>query len=216
MIIVLHHSGHGRTGARGTSGLNDMTSFAADFTEPGKDDTHNPLTSRLMTFTKHRYGLKGRQLLCNLQDDGTIKLHYLGMKNDSAPATAQDRIRLYLMKNPTKSFTATELANKPTLSCTQESAKKALQRMVRHGTAKKCGKRGRETLYGANGVAAGWVSGASQVRNGETNSSRESHFVPISEETQAMTGESTGTSPVPDRDLSQLDDRMDDGFWNAN
>ena len=37
-----------------------MTSFAADFKEPGPKDTCNPVTSRLMVFTKHRYGLKGR------------------------------------------------------------------------------------------------------------------------------------------------------------
>ena len=205
MIIVLHHSGHGRDGARGTSSLGDMTSFAADFKEPGKDDPHNHLTSRLMTFTKHRYGLKGRQLLCNLQDDGTVKLHYLGLKNDTAPATAQDRIRLHLMKNPTQKFTARELEAKPTLSCTAESAKKALQRMVRHGTAKKVGKRGRETTYQANGVAAGWISGSSQGSQSEPEASRESHSVPISEKTQAMTGESTGTTPVPPEDLSHLD-----------
>ena len=177
MIIVLHHSGHARDGARGTSSLGDMTSFAANFTEPGKEDKHNPLTSRLMTFSKHRYGLKDRQLLCNLQDDGTVKLHYLGLKKENAPATAQDRIRLHLMKHPAERFTVNELANKPTLACTKDAARKALQRMVRHGTAKRAGKRGQETLYQANGVAAGWVSGASQVRKDETDSSRESHSV---------------------------------------
>ena len=216
MIIVLHHSGHGRDGARGTSGLNDMTSFAADFKEPGPKDTCNPVTSRLMVFTKHRYGLKGRSLRCTLQDDGTVKLHYLGLQDHNAPATAQDRIRLYLMKNPAKKFTASELADKPTLSCNKDAAKKALQRMVRHGTAQKAGKRGKETLYQANGVAAGWISGASQGSQSAPEPSRESHLVPENEKTQAVTGESTGTSPVPDKDLSHLGDRMDDGFWDAD
>ena len=216
MIIVLHHSGHGRDGARGTSSLNDMTSFAADFKEPGPKDTCNPVTSRLMVFTKHRYGLKGRSLRCTLQDDGTVKLHYLGLQDHNAPATAQDRIRLYLMKNPAKKFTASELADKPTLSCNKDAAKKALQRMVRHGTAQKAGKRGKETLYQANGVAAGWISGASQGSQSAPEPSRESRLVPENEKTQAVTGESTGTSPVPDKDLSHLGDRMDDGFWDAD
>ena len=83
--------------------------------------------------------------------------------------------------------------------------------MVRQGTSKRAGKRGTETLYQANGVAAGWVSNAFQVRNDETDSSRESHFVPDNEKTQAMTGESGGTSPVPDADLSHLYDK----FWNT-
>ena len=114
------------------------------------------------------------------------------------------------MKHPAERFTVNELANKPTLACTKDAARKALQRMVRHGTAKRAGKRGQETLYQANGVAAGWVSGASQVRKDETDSSRESHSVLENEKTQAMTGESGRTSPVPEPDLSHLDD----GFWD--
>ena len=74
----------------------------------------------------------------------------------------------------------------------------------------------KETLYQANGVAAGWISGASQGSQSAPEPSRESHLVLDNEENKAMTGESSRTEAVPEPDLSHLGDRMDDGFWDAD
>lgn len=209
MIIVLHHSGHGRDGARGTSSLGDMTSFAANFTEPAKDSTYNPLTTRVMTFTKHRFGLAGRRLLCNLQADNTIKLWYEGEQDTEQPATVQDRIRLHFMRKPNQGFTVNQLVGVAHLACNRDNAKKAIQRMIRQGTAEVKGQEGKEKLYGAKGVVAGWVTGAKQ------SDPLKGQIVPENGKTIDMTEKNAGTSSVPGANCPRLDLSPDEEFWEG-
>jgi len=196
MIIVLHHSGHGREGARGTSSLNDMTSFAANFQEAKDTDNCNPATTRIMTLTKHRFGLAGRRLFCSLQGDGTVKLVYKAEAPGVVPATVQERIRLHFMHKPANGFTVNELVENKLLNCTRENTKKAIQRMIRQGTAEVKGMDGKEKLYGAKGVVSGWVSGDSPSRSISVS--------PIPSTSTGTTEEIAGTEGVPGTQLSPM------------
>ena len=157
MIMVLHHSGKASGGARGTSALGDMTSFTADFEIPGDKSDFNKLTTRLITFQKHRMGLKGHQMAAMLQEDSTVKLHYLGVPSDQAASTVQDRVRLLLHRNPKKSYTIQELAANNLVSGKEDAVKKALQRLERLNVVQVAGHKegvsGRPPkLWGAAGV----------------------------------------------------------------
>jgi len=207
MIYVIHHSGHARGGARGTSALGDMTSFTADFDEPGKDSGYSPLTSRVLTFRKHRFGLKDHQMLVKLQDDQTIRLQYLGVPQEKTASSVQDRVRLKLHRAPTKEFTIEELSLSSQVSGSKEAVRKAVQRLIRHGLARKCrGGKGKTSTYAADGVVPG--------KFGQKDPLLSVSAVPSSETSQSTTAVSPGTNPCLISPLSQVQDF--DAFWDEN
>ena len=187
MIMVLHHSGKGAGGARGTSALGDMTSFTADFEIPGDKSDFNKLTTRVMTFQKHRMGLKGHQVAVMRNDDDTVKLHYLGAPSNESVATVQDRVRLLLHRNPKKSYTVQGLAENNLISGKEAAVKKALQRLQRLGEVQKAGMKDGARLWSAAGVLTGTFNSVSDV--------------PIQTESTGTTEENHRDSPCPESHL---------------
>ena len=207
MIFVIHHSGKGGSGARGTSALGDMTSFTADFDVPGKDSNFSPLTTRVMTLRKHRFGLKDHQLLATLQDDGTVQLNYIGIPAEKTASSVQDRVRLKMHRSPKQAFTIDDLATSPQVAGSKEAVRKAIQRLIRHGLAvKTAGGKGRTTTYQADGVVAGFSSKGQDAPNKIVSA------VPLPSESQSTTGETKCDKPCPTNALSHLD--AADKFWD--
>ena len=199
MIFVIHHSGHGRGGARGTSALGDMTSFTADFDVPGKDSNFSPLTTRVMTLRKHRFGLKDHQLLAMLQDDGTVDLNYIGIPAEKTASSVQDRVRLKLHRAPKEAFTVDDLASSAQVAGSKDAVRKAIHRLIRHGlVVKASGGKGRTTTYQAAGVVAGFPSKEQKSPN---------KIVPTvthSLESQSPTGKTQCDEPCPITPMSHL------------
>ena len=171
MILVIHHSGHSRAGARGSSAIGDMTSFVTNFSVPSDKSSFNPVNQRLINFQKHRFGLKDHCIVCTLEQDQTVSLKYVGATGENSATTIQDRIRMRLSRSPGRSYTVEELAACSIIDGSKEAVKKALQRLKRQGQAEPRGKRDRRTLWGSAGVVAGSFLGGPVVD------------VPVSEDT---------------------------------
>jgi hypothetical protein len=213
MILVIHHSGHGRAGARGTSALGDMTSFGMNFETPGEKSGKNPVNQRILTFTKHRFGMQGHQIVCTLGGDSTVRLHYIGANASEKAATVQDRIRLKLQRHPEQDFTLDDLANDAVICGSEDACKKAVQRLIRLGQCEKrgsrpspSGKRPR-TLYGSKGV--------SPLRGVSKGSYISVSDVPKCSKPPGTTEENEGTGGCPEMDLSLNQIRkINDAAWN--
>lgn len=142
MILVIHHSGKDKAGARGTSAIVDMVSFVLDFMEPDEKSGHDPVSERLMVFKKHRFGLKGHAFKAKLRDDARADVVYLGpLDQERVPASVQDRVRHFLSSSERRDWTIDELEDQAVIRGSREAIKKALQRLEREGLVAQTGKR---------------------------------------------------------------------------
>ena len=157
MILILHHSGKGGSGPRGTSAIKDMCSFSMNFEVPSAKSPYNPLTTRVITFKKHRFGLTNHQITASMKDDDTIRLMYQGAVDaECKGASVQDRVRIALTKDIKKPWTVEDLSQDQFVSGSKEAVRKALQRLDREGLAKriggKDGGRGKTNQWIASGI----------------------------------------------------------------
>jgi len=198
MILILHHSGKGGSGPRGTSAIRDMCSFSMNFEIPTAKSPYNPLTTRVITFKKHRFGLTNHQVTAALKDDDTIRLTYQGAVDaECKGASVQDRVRIVLTKDSNKVWTVEDLSQDQFVSGSKEAVRKALQRLDREGLAAR--------------------TGSSEGGRGKTNHWRAAGTGPIYKsfissqypKSTGTTGKITGKEVVPTPDLSQFQESLD-------
>ena len=151
MMLVLHHSGKGGSGPRGTSALKDMCSFSLNFEKPGPKSKNCSANTRVIHFMKHRFGLTNHCIRADLQPDGSVNLNYLGViDTEQKGSSIQDRIRLVLSKNPEVSWTVEALSRHKCIDTAEkDTVRKALSRLKRQGLAKRS--------KSVAGSAAEWV-----------------------------------------------------------
>ena len=151
MMLVLHHSGIGGSGPRGTSALKDMCSFSLNFEKPGPKSKNCSANTRFIHFMKHRFGLTNHCIRADLQPDGSVNLNYLGViDTEQKGSSIQDRIRLVLSKNPEVSWTVEALSRHKCIDTAEkDTVRKALSRLKRQGLAKRS--------KSVAGSAAEWV-----------------------------------------------------------
>tara|TARA_B100001113_G_scaffold79161_2_gene62213 strand:- start:1556 stop:2230 length:675 start_codon:yes stop_codon:yes gene_type:complete len=186
MILILHHSGKGGSGPRGTSAIKDMCSFSMNFEVPSAKSPYNPLTTRVITFKKHRFGLTNHQITASMKDDDTIRLMYQGAVDaECKGASVQDRVRIALTKDIKKVWTVEDLSQDQFVSGSKEAVRKALQRLDREGLAKriggKDGGRGRTNQWIAAGTGPlykSFISSQYPKSIGTTNKISENPVVP--------------------------------------
>ena len=186
LILILHHSGKGGSGPRGTSAIRDMCSFSMNFEIPSVKSPYNPLTTRVITFKKHRFGLTNHQVTALLKDDDTIRLTYQGaVDSECRGASVQDRVRMVLTKDINKSWTVEELSQDQFVSGSKEAVRKGLQRLSREGLASRVGStdggRGKTNQWRASGSGPLYKSfKSSQYPKpvGTTNKLSENQVVP--------------------------------------
>ena len=160
MILVIHHSGHNRSGARGTSAITDMVTFSMNFLIPDGKGPHDPARDRLVVFTKHRFGLKNHAFKAQLRDDSKVTLEYVGpLDQENAPTSVQDRVRHFLSGSERRDWTLEELEDIAVIQGSKEAIKKALNRLEREGLVCKTGSK--RTADKAGRPSATWgASGA--------------------------------------------------------
>lgn len=149
MILVIHHSGHNRNGARGTSAITDMVTFSMNFVIPDGKSQHDPARDRLVVFTKHRFGLKNHAFKARMRDDDRIDLTYLGqLDQENAPTSVQDRVRHFLSRSERRDWSLEELEHIDVIRGSKEAIKKALNRLEREGLVAQTGTRRKEGKAG--------------------------------------------------------------------
>ena len=194
MILILHHSGKAGSGPRGTSAIRDMCSFSMNFEIPAAKSPYNPLTTRVITFKKHRFGLTNHQVTACMKDDGTINLTYQGAVDaECKGASVQDRVRITLTKDVNKVWTVEDLSQEQFICGSKDAVRKALQRLDREGLATRTGSsdggRGKTNQWKAAGtgpIYKSFVSSQYPKSIGTTEEKTEKELVPTSELSQLI------------------------------
>jgi hypothetical protein len=200
MILILHHSGKGGAGPRGTSAIRDMCSFSMNFEIPSPKSPYNPLTTRVLTFKKHRFGLTNHQVTAHLKDDDTIRLTYQGAVDaECKGASVQDRVRIVLTKDINKVWTVEGLTQDQFVSGGKDAVRKALQRLDREGLASRTG-----STDGGRGKTNQWRAAGSGPLY---KSSKSSQYPKLAGTTTKITGKEV----VPPPELSQFKEATE--FW---